>query len=93
MYKIEQVINAKATAVVDGRETELFVGDTITEDEFATLKVYGDKLIYKVDWCTGEKEICGVNIEAYLSEPSTVYAEPEESPPIPPTITDELLKK
>jgi len=71
MYKIEQVINAKATVVRDGRETELFVGDTITEDEFATLKVYGDRLIYKVDWCTGEKEICGVNIEAHLPQPST----------------------
>ena len=92
MYKIEHVINAKATAVVAGRETELFVGDTITEDQLATLKVYGDKLIYRIDQnCTGE--ICGVDIEAFLPQPSTVYAEPEESPPIPPTITDALLKK
>ena len=71
MYKIEHVINAKATVVRDGRETELFVGDELTQDEFDTLKVYGDRLIYKVDWCTGEKEICGVSIEAHLPQPST----------------------
>jgi hypothetical protein len=70
MYKIEHVVNAKATAVVDGRETELFVGDELTEDQLATLKVYGDKLIYRIDQnCTGE--VCGINIEAHLSQPST----------------------
>jgi len=71
MYKIEHVINAKATAVKDGRETELFVGDMLTADELATLKVYGDKLIYRIDEnCTGE--VCGVDIEAFLPQPSTV---------------------
>jgi len=70
MYKIEHVINAKATAVIDGRETELFVGDHLTEEQLATLKVYGDKLIYRIDQnCTGE--VCGVDIEAHLPQPST----------------------
>ena len=70
MYKIEHVINAKATAAINGRETELFVGDELTEDQLATLKVYGDKLIYRIDQnCTGE--VCGINIEAHLSQPST----------------------
>lgn len=70
MYKIEHVINAKATAVKDGRETELFVGDELTADELATLKVYGGRLIYRIDQnCTGE--VCGIDIEAHLSEPST----------------------
>jgi hypothetical protein len=70
MYKIEHVINAKATAVKNGRETELFVGDELTADELATLKVYGDRLIYRIDQnCTGE--VCGIDIEAHLSEPST----------------------
>ena len=70
MYKIEHVINAKATAVKNGRETELFVGDWISADELATLKVYGDRLIYRIDQnCTGE--VCGIDIEAHLPEPST----------------------
>jgi len=65
MYKIEHVINAKATAVIDGRETELFVGDELTEEQLATLKVYGDKVIYRVDQnCT--QDVCGIDIEAYL---------------------------
>ena len=65
MYKIEHVINAKATAVINGRETELFVGDELTEEQLATLKVYGDKLIYRVDQnCT--QDVCGIDIEAYL---------------------------
>jgi len=83
MYKIEHVINAKATAVKMGRETELFVGDMLTADELATLKVYGDRLIYRIDQnCTGE--VCGIDIEAHLPEPSTagvsVPATPE--PPV-----------
>lgn len=70
MYKIEHVINAKATAVIDDRETELFVGDYLTEEQLPTLRVYGDKLIYRIDQnCTGE--VCGVAIEAHLSQPST----------------------
>jgi hypothetical protein len=65
MYKIEYVINAKATAVIEGRETELFVGDELTKEQLATLKVYGDKLIYRVDQnCT--MDVCGIDIEAYL---------------------------
>jgi hypothetical protein len=65
MYKIERIINAKATAVIHDRETELFVGDELTEEQLATLKVYGDKLIYRVDQnCT--MDICGVDIEAYM---------------------------
>jgi len=73
MYKIEHVINAKATAVKDGRETELFVGDMLTADELATLKVYGDKLIYRIDEnCTGE--VCGIDIEAYLPPAPTSTA-------------------
>jgi hypothetical protein len=92
MYKIEHVINAKATAVKNGRETELFIGDWITEDELATLKVYGDKLIYRIDQnCT--QDVCGIDIEAYQSHPSTVHSYEPESPPIPPTITDELVTK
>jgi hypothetical protein len=64
MFKIEKVINAKATAVINGRETELFVGDELTDEQITTLKVYGDKLIYRIDQnCTGE--ICGVDIGAY----------------------------
>ena len=77
MYKIEHVINAKATAVKDGRETELFVGDMLTADELATLKVYGDKLIYRIDEnCTGE--VCGIDIEAYL--PPAPAPAPVKSP-------------
>jgi hypothetical protein len=81
MYKIEHVINAKATAVKNGRETELFVGDWLTEDELATLKVYGDKLIYRIDQnCT--QDVCGVDIEAYLppSAPAKSAPTPVESP-------------
>jgi hypothetical protein len=64
MYKIENVINAKATAVINGRETELFVGDELTQEQLDTLKVYGDKLIYRIDQnCT--KDVCGVDIGAY----------------------------
>ena len=70
MYKIENVVNAKATAVKNGRETELFVGDWISQAELETLKVYGDKLIYRIDQnCTGE--VCGIDIEAHLPQPST----------------------
>jgi hypothetical protein len=66
MYKIEHIIRAKATAVVDGRETELMEGDYLTEDQLKTLKVYGEKLIYRVDQnCT--MDICGIDIEAYLA--------------------------
>jgi hypothetical protein len=76
MYKIEHVINAKATAVKNGRETELFVGDELTQDELATLKVYGDKLIYRIDQnCTGE--VCGIDIGAYQA---TNLPPPVESP-------------
>jgi hypothetical protein len=65
MYKIERIINAKATAVIHGRETELFVGDELTQEQLDTLKVYGDKLIYRVDQnCT--VDVCGVDIEAYM---------------------------
>jgi hypothetical protein len=75
MYKIEHVINAKATAVINGRETELFVGDELTQEQLDTIKVYGSKLIYRIDQnCTGE--ICGIDVEAILPEPSTVYQEP-----------------
>jgi hypothetical protein len=66
MYKIERIIRAKATAVVGGRETELIEGDYLTKDELETLKVYGEKLIYRIDEnCTGE--VCGIDIEAYLA--------------------------
>jgi hypothetical protein len=65
MYKIERIVKAKATAIVDGRETELMEGDYLTKDQLETLKVYGDKLIYRIDQnCTGE--ICGIDIEAYM---------------------------
>ena len=65
MYTIESIRNAKATAVINGRETELFVGDELTREQLDTIKVYGDKLIYRVDQnCTGE--ICGIDIDAYL---------------------------
>ena len=81
MYKIEHVINAKATAIKNGRETELFVGDELTQEELATLKVYGDKLIYRIDQnCTGE--VCGVDIEAYQGQPSTVYSKPTVEPSV-----------
>jgi len=70
MYKIERIIRAKATAVVDGRETELMEGDYLTEDQLKTLKVYGEKLIYRIDQnCTGE--VCGIDIEAYLASVQT----------------------
>jgi len=66
MYIIERIIRAKATAVVDGRETELKEGDSLTKEQLETLKVYGEKLIYRIDQnCTGE--ICGIDIEAYLA--------------------------
>ena len=66
MYIIERIIRAKATAIVDGRETELKEGDYITKEQLETLKVYGDKLIYRIDQnCTGE--ICGIDIEAHLA--------------------------
>jgi len=66
MYKIERIIRAKATAIVDGRETELMEGDYLTKDQLETLKVYGEKLIYRIDQnCTGE--VCGIDIEAYLA--------------------------
>jgi len=72
MYQIEHLVNAKATAVKNGRETELKIGDWITEEERRTLKVYGNKLIYRVDQnCTGE--VCGMDIEAaFVPEPATV---------------------
>jgi len=66
MYIIERIIRAKATAVVDGRETELKEGDYLTKEQLETLKVYGEKLIYRIDQnCTGE--VCGIDIEAYLA--------------------------
>jgi hypothetical protein len=64
MYKIENIINAKATTIREGRETELKVGDYLTQEELNTLKVYGDKLIYRIDQdCTSE--VCGIDIGAY----------------------------
>ena len=87
MYKIEQVINAKATAVVNGRETELFVGDHLTEEQLATLKVYGDKLIYRIDQnCTGE--VCGINIEAHLPQPSTAEVTKPAVKPVESPVTE-----
>jgi hypothetical protein len=83
MYKIEHVINAKATAVINGRETELFVGDELTEEQLATLKVYGDKVIYRVDQnCT--QDVCGIDIEAYLPPPPAPVSTASVKSPLSP---------
>jgi hypothetical protein len=90
MYQIEHVINAKATAVKDGRETELKIGDWITQEELATLKVYGSKLIYRIDQnCTGE--VCGIDIEAHLPEPTTISFSVES--PVATTTSDTVTLK
>ena len=83
MYKIEHLINAKATTIRDGRETELLVGDYLTQEELNTLKVYGDKLIYRIDQdCTAE--VCGLDIGAYLpSAPAPASTASVKSPPSP----------
>jgi hypothetical protein len=81
MYKIEHLINAKATTIRDGRETELLVGDYLTQAELNTLKVYGDKLVYRIDQdCT--VDVCGLDIGAYLPpvEPQPAPTEPKTKP-------------